>query len=308
MRRITLGATGLEVPPICFGCWQMGQTYWGRVPEGQLVEAVRAAIDAGVNFFDNADAYGDGEAERILGRALKGVPRDRVVVATKVYHHFYPDGHRHPDLSGDYIISECEASLRRLQTDYIDLYQCHAWDPFTPVEETAAALDRLVEQGKVRAYGVSNFTTEQLRTARHAGRFNSVQPYYNLLEPDIEKDLLPYCHAENVGVLVYSPLLRGLLTGKYTGDETFTDLRENDKRFRGDTFRQLVAKVERLRPLAEAKGCTVTQLSLAATIAHPDVHCAIVGTKTADQIREAAGAAEVTLTREEYHQIRSALA
>jgi len=308
MRRITLGATGLEVPPICFGCWQMGQTYWGRVPEGQLVEAVRAAIDAGVNFFDNADAYGDGEAERILGRALKGVPRDRVVVATKVYHHFYPDGHRHPDLSGDYIISECEASLRRLQTDYIDLYQCHAWDPFTPVEETAAALDRLVEQGKVRAYGVSNFTTEQLRTARRAGRFNSVQPYYNLLEPDIEKDLLPYCHAENVGVLVYSPLLRGLLTGKYTGDETFTDLRENDKRFRGDTFRQLVAKVERLRPLAEAKGCTVTQLSLAATIAHPDVHCAIVGTKTADQIREAAGAAEVTLTREEYHQIRSALA
>jgi aryl-alcohol dehydrogenase-like predicted oxidoreductase len=308
MRNVTLGRTRLKVTPICFGCWQMGQTYWGDVPEEDLKKAVRTAIDIGCNFFDNADAYGDGEGERILGRSLKGIHRDKFVVATKAYHHFYPDGHRHADLSGKYVIEECEASLKRLHLDQIDLYQCHAFDQLTPLEETAKALDKLVKQGKIRAYGASNFTLEQLRAARKVGRFNSLQPYYNLLEPDIEKDLLPYCQAENVGVLVYSSLMRGMLTGKFKGHETFDDLRKHDSRFSGEKFKALIAKVEKLRPIAQAKGCTITQLSLAATIAHPAIHCAIVGTKNADQIREAMGALDVTLTREEYHQTRSALA
>ncbi len=307
MRLVKLGSTGLEVSPICFGCWQMGQSFWGKQPEETLAEAVHAALDAGVNFFDNADAYGDGEAERILGRALKGVPRDRFVVATKVYHHFYEDGHRHPDLSGKYILEECEASLKRLGLDCIDLYQAHSFDQFTPLEETARAMEKLKQDGKIRAFGASNFTVEQLRAARSCGEFETLQPYYNLLEPDAEKDLLPYCQAENIGVLVYSPLLRGLLTGKFKGHETFDDLRGRDGRFKGERFKQLIEKVEGIRPMAEAKGCSLTQLSLAATIAHPAIHCAIVGIKNADQIREAAGAADVEITLEEYHAVRSAL-
>lgn len=308
MRTVELGCTGLQVSPICFGCWQMGQTFWGKQPEATLIDAVHAAVDAGINFFDNADAYGNGVAEQILGRALAGIQRDRVVVATKVYYHFYEDGHRHPDLSEKYVIAECQASLKRLGLDYLDLYQAHAFDPFTPLEETARAMEKLKKDGKIRAYGVSNFTVEQLRACRCYGDFDTIQPRYSLLIPGIEDDLLPYCVAQNVGVLVYSPLHRGVLTGKFKGDETFTDLRANDRDFQGETFRQLVAKVENLRPMAEGKGCSVTQLALAATIAHPGIHCAIVGIKNADQIREAAGAVDVDLTREEYHAIRAALA
>ncbi len=307
MAKVTLGATGLEVTPICFGCWQMGQSFWGKQPEKTLIEAVHAALDVGVNFFDNADAYGDGEAERILGRALKGVARDRIVIATKVFHHFYADGRRHGDLSEKYILEECEASLGRLGVDCIDLYQCHSFDQVTPLDETVRGMDRLKAQGKIRTFGVSNFTVEQLRAARACGEFASLQPYYNLLEPAAEKDLLPYCQAEHVGVLVYSPLLRGLLTGKFTGAETFDDLRGSDGRFKGEQFKELIVRVEKLRPMAEQKGCTLTQLSLAATIAHPSIHCAIVGIKNADQIREAAGAMDVELTREEYHAVRQAL-
>lgn len=308
MRKVRLGNTELQVTPICFGCWQMGQTYWGQVPEKDLNDAVRAALDAGVNFFDTADAYGDGESERMLGRALKGVPHNKFVVATKVYHHFYPDGHRHPDLSADYVVAACDASLWRLQLDAIDLYQCHSFDALTPLEETVGAFEKLIKQGKIRAYGASNFTAEQLRAARKVGRFNSLQPRYNLLETEIENDLLPYCQVEKVGVLVYSPLMRGLLTGKFKGNETFTDLRARDSRFAGEKFKELIAKVERLRPIAEAKGCTLTQLALAATLAHPAINCAIVGVKKPEHIRDAAGAADVKISREEYYRIREALA
>lgn len=304
---VVLGRSGLEVTPICYGCWQMGGTFWGEQPRSALIEAVHAAVDCGINFFDTADAYGDGEAERILGEALRGVPRDKIVVATKVYHHFYEDGHRHPDLSRDYVLEECEASLERLGLEYVDLYQAHAWDPFTPIDETIEAFDMLVDAGKIRAYGVSNFSVEQLRTALRCGNVSTMQPYYNLLEPKGETDLLPLCEAEDVGVLVYSPLLRGLLTGKFIGDETFEDLRGRDARFKGAAFKELIDKVEKLRPMAEERNVSITQLVLAATVAHPAIHCAIVGIKNADQIREAAGAMELEIDRETYHAICSAL-
>ena len=308
MRTVTLGRSELEVTPICFGCWQMGQTFWGRQPEETLAEAVHVAVDLGINFFDTADAYGDGESERILGRALKGIRRQNVVVATKVYHHFYPDGHRHPDLSKAYILAECDASLQRLGLDYLDLYQCHSFDAYTPLAETADAMETLKRLGKVRAYGVSNFEIEHLRLARRHGAFDTLQPYYNLIDREMEDDLLPYCQNEDLGVLVYSPLLRGLLCGKFKGDEKFDDLRGKDERFKGDAFKALIAKVEKLRPMAAKRGCTITQLSLAATIANPGIHCAIVGIKNADQVRDVAGAADIQLTREEYHAVRGALA
>jgi len=306
-RTVTLGKSGLKVTPICFGCWQMGQTFWGPQPHQTLIDAVRAAIEAGVNFFDNADAYGDGEAEEILGEALRQTPRDKVVVATKVYHHFYPDGRRHPDLSKAYILEGCDASLRRLGMEYLDLYQAHAWDPFTPIDETLEAFEQLRKAGKIRAYGVSNFSTEQLRLAMGVGNVCTMQPRYNLLNPGPEESLLPLCQTQNIGVLVFDPLARGLLTGKFAGDETFDDLRAHDARFQGEAFKANCGKVRKLRPIAERLHCSLPQLVLAATFAHPAVHCTIVGIKNADQIRENAGAMDVRIDRETYAEIRKTL-
>jgi len=306
--RVKLGKSSLKVSPICFGCWQMGQTYWGKQPEDVLIQAVHTAVEHNVNFFDTADAYGDGVAEKILGKAIKNLPRDKIVIATKVFHHFYPDGHRHPDLSKKYILGECEQSLKRLGINYIDLYQAHSFEAFTPMEEISEAFEQLKKEGKIRAYGVSNFTLEQLRLARKYGSFSTLQPYYNLLETDIEKDLLPYCYRKKIGVLVYSSLLHGLLTGKFSGKETFSDLRANNEHFKGKRFLELIQKVNKLKPIAKEKGISVTQLSLLSTLSHPAIHCAIVGIKNSEQIREAAEVMrQKDLTLPEYHTVRSLL-
>ena len=306
-KRVRLGRSELQVSPICYGCWQASRKYWGDVPAEDLIAAMRRAFEVGVNFYDTADAYGDGESERILGRAVAELPRDQIVVATKVYHHFYDDGRRHPDLSGKYVVEECHASLKRLGMDHVDLYQLHAWEPMTPLAETTAALERLRKDGKIRAYGVSNFTVEQLRAARRAGDYSTLQPRYSLLDREIEADLLPYCQAEDLGVLCYSPLSHGLLTGKFDGTETFTDLRATHPRFQGERFRKLAAAVRSLKPLAEKYGLTLTQLALAATLAHPAITCPIVGIKNPAQIEEAAGAVGKTLDREDYYKIRDTL-
>ncbi len=305
--RIRLGRSGLQVSPICYGSWQLSPRFWGDVPAEQVAAAMRRAFEVGVNFYDTADAYGNGLSESVMGEALKDLPRDQIVVATKVYHHFYEDGHRHPDLSREYILQECENSLRRLKMDYVDLYQLHAFDPFTPLEETTDALEKLRQAGKIRAYGVSNFTVEQLRLARTCGDYATLQPRDSLLDRQIESDLLPYCGQEDIGVLVYSPLSRGLLTGKYDGTETFTDFRKNNPRFQGERFKKLAAAVRSLKPIADKYGLTIVQLVLVATMAHPCVHCPIVGIKTPEQIEEAAGAMGKTIDREDYHAIRNTL-
>jgi aryl-alcohol dehydrogenase-like predicted oxidoreductase len=305
--RIRLGRSGLEVSPICYGSWQLSPRFWGEIPASQVIEAMRRAFEAGVNFYDNADAYGDGLAEQVMGEALAPLPRDQIVVTSKVYHHFYPDGHRHPDLSGKYIIEACENSLRRLKMDYIDLYQLHAFDPLTPMDETTESLEKLRESGKIRCYGVSNFTVEQMRLARRSGDYVTAQPLYSLLDLDIEDDLLPYCAAEDIGVLVFSPLARGLLTGKYDGSETFDDFRAGKARFGGQKFKDIAAAVRSLQPIAEKYGMSIVQLVLAATLAHPYIDCAIVGIKTAAHIEEAAGAMEKTIDREDYFAIRNAI-
>ncbi|MDY7011519.1 MAG: aldo/keto reductase [Planctomycetota bacterium] len=305
--RIKLGRSRLEVSPICYGSWQLSPKYWGDIPAEQIIGAVHRAFEVGVNFFDTADAYGDGLAEEVMGEALATLPRDRVVLATKLYWHFYDDGRRHPDLSGKYVIEECENSLRRLKTDYIDLYQLHAFDPLTPLDETTEAMEKLRKAGKVRFYGTSNFTVEQMRLAKRFGDYSTDQPQYSLLDRQIESDVLPYCEAEDIGVLVFSPLSRGLLTGKYDGSETFTDFRSNAPRFTGQKFKDLAAAVQSLAPIAEKYGLSIVQLVLAATLAHPAVHCAIVGIKTAAQIEEAAGAMGKTIGREDYFAIRNAV-
>ena len=305
--RVRLGRSELQVSPICYGSWQASPKFWGEVPADDLIAAMRRAFEVGVNFYDTADAYGDGYSETLVGKALAELPREQVVVATKVYHHFYPDGHRHPDLSGKYVIEECHASLKRLRMDYLDLYQLHSWDSLTPLEETTEALEKLKKDGRIRAYGVSNFTVEQLRLARKIGDYATLQPRYSLLDRGIESDLLPYCAAEDIGVLVYSPLCFGLLTGKFDGSETFTDLRGRHPRFQGEKFKTLAEAVRSLKPMADKYGLSIVQLALATTLAHPAVTCTIVGTKNPAQIEESAGAMGKTIERDDYYAVRNTL-
>lgn len=305
MEYVKLGRTDLVVSRICFGTWQLGGTFW-KADTDAVVDALKWALDNGINFIDTADAYGDGRAEEILGGALRGVPRDRFIIATKVYHHWLaePGSKRVGDLSYDYIIHECEASLRRLGLDYIDLYQAHSYDHMTPLEETTRAFEKLKKDGKIRFYGCSNFTVEQLRAACSLGRWDTIQPRYNLMDRKIEADILPFAQVNNIGVLVYSPLYYGLLTGKFKGDETFDDLRATRPDFQGERFKENVEKVNRLAPIAQKYGKTITQLALRALLEHPAVHCTIVGIKERRQIEEATGAMGWKLSREDYYDIR----
>jgi aryl-alcohol dehydrogenase-like predicted oxidoreductase len=307
--RVRLGRTELQVSPICFGTWQLSFRFWGQIDPKPIITAARRAHELGVNFYDTADAYGEGLAEEVLGEALAELPRDQIVIATKVYWRF-PEGggDRYPDLSQDHILSACDASLRRLKLDYIDLYQCHAFDPVTRAEEIVSAMERLKQSGKVRAYGTSNWTVEQLRYAAQAGgSFASVQPPYSLLRRDIEADVLPFCAANDIGVLVYSPLQLGLLTGKYKGDERFEDVRAKRAEFQGQRFATICDRVAKLKPIAQKYELTTVQLVLAATLMHPAITCAIVGIKRLEHIEEAAGAMGKSISRHDYYQVRDLL-
>lgn len=306
--RITFGATDLEVSRICFGTWQLSPRFWGEQSKADILEAMNVAFDAGINFFDTADAYGDGYAETVVGEFLADKPRDDYVICTKVFNHFNPDGSRYPDLSPKHIRARCDIQLSRLRIETIDLYLLHLFDPLASLGEISDTLELLKEQGRIRAYGVSNYTLEQLGALRRFGDYEAVQPLYSLLATDSENGLLPYCEAHNLGVMVYSPLHKGLLTGKYTGMETFTDFRQHHPDFQGERFVKIAQAVQDLRPLAEKYELSIYQLVLAATLMHPAIHVAVVGIKNADQIREALGAQGKTLSREDYFAVRKILA
>lgn len=307
MTRVALGSSDLSVSPVCFGTWQLSPRFWGEQSAEDAIAAMKLAFDKGINFFDTADAYGDGHAESVLGQALKDLPRDEVVVCTKFFNHFNPDASRYPDLSEAYLTERCEASLIRLGIDTLDVVLLHFYDQLTPLAEVAETLEALQKQGKVRHIGVSNHNVEQTRAQRAFGPYTITQPPYSLVDNAIENDLLPYCQAENIGVMVYSPLHKGLLTGKYTGDETFDDFRKNHPDFQGDRFKSLCTAVRGLQPLADKYSLSIYQLVLAATLMHPAIQVAICGIKTPEQIEEAAGAMGVMLEREDYFAIRLAL-
>lgn len=304
MNRVTLGSSGLSVSPICFGTWQLSPRFWGEQSKGDAIAAMKLAFDEGINFFDTAEAYGDGYAETVLGEAVAGMPRDEVVIATKVFNHFNADGSRYPDLSPGHIAERCEISLDHLGVDTIDLYLLHMYDHLTPLDDVAEVLGRLREQGKIRVIGLSNHTVEQIRAQRSFGPYSVLQPPYSLIDPAGESDLLPFCQAEDLGVMIYSPLHKGLLSGKYTGSETFDDFRQNHPDFQGERFAELCAKVRSLQPIADRYELSIYQLALAATLMHPSIHVAICGIKTPEQITEAIGADGVTLSREDYFEVR----
>lgn len=298
MQRIRLGETGLEVSRICFGTWAFGGA-WGEFDEGDAIGAVRAARDLGIDFFDTAQGYGEGRAERVLGRALRdeiAARRRDIVVATKGGLRT-EKGRILRDASPAWLRQGLRESLENLGTDYIDIYQVHWPDPGTPIERTAETLDEFVREGRVRFAGVSNFDVAQLEAFGRIRRVDTLQPPYHLLRRDIEAAVLPYCGAHGIGVLAYGALAHGLLTGKYGVGARFPrdDWRAGSGLFEGDAYLRNVRVVERLAELAASSGRTLAQLAVGWVLAHPAVHCAILGARSAAQLRETADAADQPL-------------
>ena len=299
MNRVRLGMTDLQVSPICFGTWQLGGD-WGAFDEAKAMAAIRHALDLGVNVFDTAQAYGFGASERLLGRALAHElrsRRDEVVIATKGGLRPNRDGGVVRDASPAWLRDGVEQSLRALGVDHIDLYQLHWPDPAVPVAETAGALQELVDEGKVRHIGVSNFGSRQLAAFARTRPVETLQPPYHLFRRDIEADVLPYCREHDIGVLVYGPLAHGLLTGAIDEATTFepSDWRAASPLFRGEALRRNVDAVWRLAQLASDLDTSVSAVAIAWTLAHPAVNVAIVGARHAAHIEDSVDAAELRL-------------
>ncbi len=295
-----LGKTDLKVSTVTFGCWAMGGHMWGEVDDTDSIAAVRRALDLGVNFFDTADIYGFGHSEEVLAKAL-GSRRAEVFIATKGTTRWDQDHKIWQDSSRDYLLSACEASLRRLKTDHIDLYQLHWPDPNTPIEESMGALRELIDAGKIRYAGVSNYNVEQMTECLKHLDIVSLQPPYSLVNRNVEEEILPFCQEHGLGVMAYSPMHRGLLTGKFDETSTFADndLRSRDGNFKGEQFKRNLARVAKLKEMAAEYGKTVGQLAIAWVLAHPALTVALCGAKKPSQIEENVGASGWRLSPEE---------
>ncbi|HLJ69451.1 MAG TPA: aldo/keto reductase [Chloroflexota bacterium] len=290
MRTRRLGSQGPELTVIGFGCWAMGGAgwagSWGPQDDEESIRSIHTALDAGVNWFDTAAVYGLGHSEEVLGKAL-GPRRPEVVVATKFGTVWDSQGNLSDRASYESVMRECDASLRRLGTDYIDLYQQHWPDrEGTPVEETMRALDDLVQAGKVRYTGVSNYDLPLLQQALAVRHVDSLQPQYNLFSRGVESELLPYCREHGVGVVAYSPLHSGLLGGTYTPDKRFDDgdWRVHNPDFTGEGLRRNLERVDQLRRIADRSGHTVAQLAVAWVLSNPALTAAIVGVRRPSHI------------------------
>ena len=317
----TLGDTGLLVSTICFGTMTFSghgsgpdKAIWqaiGNVDQAGADGLIKGCIDAGVNFFDTADVYSEGESEKMLGQALKNlkIARKDVVIATKVYGRVGP-GRNDVGASRGHIMDAIEASLRRLQTDHIDLYQIHGNDAVTPVEETLRALDTLVNQGKVRYIGCSNWQAWKIMKAlgisesKNLARFDTLQAYYSIAGRDLERDFVPLLQAEKTGLLVWSPLAGGLLSGKFS--------RQNQKpegTRRSEFDFPLVDKertwkiLDVMAPIAKAHDCSPARVSLAWVLAKPFVTSVIIGAKRMEQLSDNIAAVELKLTEEEMKKL-----
>jgi aryl-alcohol dehydrogenase-like predicted oxidoreductase len=260
-----IAGTSLRVSPVAIGTWAIGGWMWGGTDEAESVATIRATLDHGINVIDTAPAYGFGRSEEIVGKAIaEGRLRDKVVIATKVGLE-WQDGHVFRNASRGRIMREVDDSLRRLQTDYIDIYQVHWPDPLVAIEETAAAMQTLFTQGKIRAIGVSNFSVEQMQRFRSVAPLHVLQSPYNLFERGIEADLLPYCRKNGIATFGYGALCRGLLSGRMRSATAFAgdDLRRTDPKFQEPRFAQYLSAVQKLDRLARERfGKRVIQLAV----------------------------------------------
>ena len=316
MQYTTLGNTGLLVSRLSLGTMTFGggeglSKVIGGVDQKGADELVKASIDGGINFFDTADVYSEGESETTLGQSFKNlnIARKDVVLATKVYSRVGP-GRNDVGASPGHIMDAVEASLRRLQTDHIDLYQIHANDPVTPIEETLRALDTLVTQGKVRYIGVSNRQAWKIAKAlgisefKNLARFDTLQAYYSIAGRDLERELVPFLEAEKMGLLVWSPLAGGLLSGKFNR----TNQKPGNSR-RSEFDFPIVDKertwkiLETMAPIAKAHHCSPARISLAWLLTKPVVTSVILGAKRLDQLQDNLAAAELKLSEDEITQL-----
>lgn len=293
-----LGSSDIEVSVIGFGCWAMGKAFWGEdVVDDETMAAVDRAIELDLRFFDTAQAYGCGHSERVLGKALARHDRKNVVIATKTGLSWDEAGKIGNDSSPEYVLRSCDESLERLGTDYLDLLQVHWPDKNVPIAETADAMRQLYEAKKIRSVGVSNYSVEQMEQFMAVCPLHSLQPPYSMIRRDIEAEILPFCREHNIGVLAYSPMARGLLTGRYDETATFppSDARSGDALWQGERLARNVAAVAEMRKLAEAAGKTMAQMALAWVTSQPGLSSALAGAKRPSQIEETAAAGEWTL-------------
>ncbi|MBW4429396.1 MAG: aldo/keto reductase family protein [Nostoc desertorum CM1-VF14] len=293
-----LGKHGIRVSEICLGSWL---TYGGATAEDTAGQCIKQAYDLGINFFDTANVYAEGEAEKIVGKVLRQYARESYVLATKVY---FPMGNGPNDhgLSRKHILEQCDASLKRLGLDYIDLYQAHRYDSTVPLAETLMAFDYLVKQGKILYYGVSQWSAGQLAHATDLTRLTNLapiasdQPRYNMLDRTIEKEVLPLCRREGIGIINYSPLAQGLLTGKYKPGQSLpqgsraSDPKQNMFLNNGELDQQQLLKVQRLLPIAEQEGLSLSQLALTWCLRNPEISSVIIGASKPAQVQENANA------------------
>jgi aryl-alcohol dehydrogenase-like predicted oxidoreductase len=323
MEKRKLGKSALPVSPIAFGAWAIGGWMWGGADNKDSLKAIHACLDHGISSIDTAPIYGFGLSEELVGQAIKG-KRDSYEILTKC-------GMRWEGTRGKYfftsndnngvqreiytysgresIIAECEDSLKRLGTDYIDLYQVHWPDDTTPIEEAMEAFRLLLEQGKIRAAGVSNYSVDQMKRASSVVDLTSNQVPYSMVRRDIEADVIPWCLENKCGILAYSPLQRGMLTGKITPDYPFApgDSRPETPHFKINNLIKTNQFLDKIKPLAQEKNCTLSQLVIAWTLYQPGISVALVGARTEDQVKQNAGALEVQLSADELEGINKHL-
>ena len=320
-----LGESEVKASAISFGAWAIGGWLWGGSDRKDAIAAIRASYDQGVTSIDTAAVYGMGLSEEIVGEALQGIPRDKVQIMTKF-------GMRWDMTRGDFgfssqdnegrpldiykyggkesVMKECEDSLRRLQTDHIDLYQQHWPDSTTPISETMEALDRLMTAGKIRAAGVCNYNTDQMKEAEKTIRLASDQVPYSMVRRDIEGELVPYCLSHKKAILAYSPLQRGLLTGKIRPGHRFSegDNRVDSSYFRGENLTRINRLLDEFRPMAEERDASLAQLVIRWTLQRPGITIALVGARDARQAVENAQAMQICLSEGEMAFIGERLA
>ena len=312
MKTRQLGKDGPQLTIIGLGTWAIGGPWdwgWGPQKDEDSIAAIRASLEQGINWIDTAPVYGLGHAEEVVARALEGYKREEVFIATKCGLVWDDRGRVDRNLHPESIRREIEASLKRLKTDYVDLYQHHWPDQKTPVEESWAVMVRLQEEGKVRYIGVCNYDVPLLKRCSAIAPVQSLQPPYSMVKRDIEKEILPYCHEHQIGVVAYSPLQTGLLTGKVSKERLAPDdWRHKSEFFKEPKYSRVQKLVEQLRPIAERKNITLAQLAIAWVVSQTGVTSAIVGARNAQQAKENAAAAEVELTPADLQEMDALLA
>ena len=315
-----LGHSDLEVSAITFGAWAAGGWMWGSTDRNEAIDAIKASYEVGVTSIDTAPIYGQGVSEEIVGEGIKGYSRDKVQILTKFgmrwdlakgdfgFSSFKNDGEAidiYKYAGKESIIHECEQSLKRLGTDYIDLYQIHWPDSTTPIDETFEAVGRLIEQGKVRFAGVCNYDAAQMAEAEKTLQLVSNQIPFSMVNRGIEKETVPYCIENNKSILAYSPLERGLLTGKITSDYKFKegDHRAGHAHFQPDFIAKTNQLLDKIKPIAEQHNASLGQLVLRWTIERPGITIALAGARNAEQAVQNAKAIDISLSKEELKTI-----